>query len=124
MYLPHRAVEFDPTAMRIGALVWVCVLEVLPHSNADSSAPTTTSKNAPLTTWTAQSEFPRAIFDSYYKEPSSVQQVSRISNITSLRSWALTMCSHSQSYTMNFLIPPFPLILPTQHASRMLSPIH
>lgn len=69
--------------MKPGTVAWLCGLALLPHSNAESSATTTTSKNSPLTTWTVQRDFPQAVFDSYYREPSLEQQVSLVTNLAS-----------------------------------------
>ncbi|KAK5046501.1 hypothetical protein LTR84_008304 [Exophiala bonariae] len=60
--------------MKTGPIAWLCALVLLPHSKAESSTTAATSKNVPLTTWTAELQFPTAAFDSYYREPSLEQQ--------------------------------------------------
>jgi hypothetical protein len=113
--------------MRLGAGIWVCALALLAHSKADSStfaygsrnnvaarseidassdSTATKSKDSvtvkSVTRWIAQLEFPKAIFASYYKEPSLVQQV--IDHNHCFTCGLLTIRSHNQSFTMNTII--------------------
>ena len=107
-------------AMRLGSRIWVCALALLPHSRADQGT-TSTSAGKPITTWIAQREFPKAIFSSYYKEPSADQQVSDLRSL--LLASPTKSQSHNRSSTMIFTIIRSLLNLLTHSTSTQSCPI-